>query len=185
MADPITLAMVGGAVLQEGVSFLFGQAGEVLKRWRGRRDKDREAEQIEAQLPADVFAGDVAPLVIHFDAVAAMEDDIKQLVAALGVYASGAEEPRPEDPELAQAVDGLRSALEAVFRQRLTFVGEQRPTSGPAAEADIDIEHVKGYVAGIRVKTVESGTLKARLRANNVAEGAEAVGIDIDRLGGN
>jgi hypothetical protein len=40
MPEPvtITLAVVGTAALKEGVKFLYGQAGELLKRWREKRE---------------------------------------------------------------------------------------------------------------------------------------------------
>ena len=37
VADPFTLAAVGAVAITEGIKFLYGQAGEVLKRWRERK----------------------------------------------------------------------------------------------------------------------------------------------------
>jgi len=55
MSDPTTLsaAAIGAAALTEGIKFLYGQAGEILKRWRERKDKaaqesTAQADQTEA-----------------------------------------------------------------------------------------------------------------------------------------
>ena len=38
MVDPLTLSTIGAVALTEGIKFLYEQAGEVLKRWRERKD---------------------------------------------------------------------------------------------------------------------------------------------------
>ena len=65
MADPITLTLVGTVVLTEGIKFLYGQAGELIKRWRERKDAADASKQIETPLKADpnIFNGTVGPLV--------------------------------------------------------------------------------------------------------------------------
>ena len=49
MPETITLAMLGAAALTQGVNFLYGQAGELLKRRRDRREK---AAALDAELAA-------------------------------------------------------------------------------------------------------------------------------------
>jgi len=54
MSDPDTLsaAVIGSAALTEGIKFLYRQAGEILKRWRERRDKPREEQPLMTTAPA-------------------------------------------------------------------------------------------------------------------------------------
>jgi hypothetical protein len=41
MPEPVTLtaASIGAVALTEGIKFLYGQAGELLKRWRERKEQ--------------------------------------------------------------------------------------------------------------------------------------------------
>lgn len=50
MPEPLTLAAVGGAVLAEGIRFLYGQATEAVKRWRERRDTVSKIDASQCQL---------------------------------------------------------------------------------------------------------------------------------------
>ncbi len=46
MADPLSVTLITLAsteALKKGVEFLYGQANEILKRWRERKDKAAEA----------------------------------------------------------------------------------------------------------------------------------------------
>jgi hypothetical protein len=46
MSDPLSLALLGGVGLTEGIKFLYGQAGELLARWQ-----DRKARRVHAEEP--------------------------------------------------------------------------------------------------------------------------------------
>ena len=52
MADPFTLGAVGAVVLTEGIKFLYGQAGEALKRWRERKAAGKNADCSSVWRPA-------------------------------------------------------------------------------------------------------------------------------------
>ena len=43
MVDPLSLSAIGAVALTEGIKFLYEQAGEVLKRWRDRKDAGAKA----------------------------------------------------------------------------------------------------------------------------------------------
>jgi hypothetical protein len=51
-------------------------------------------------------------------------DPIERFAGVLGNYAGGIKEPNPDDRELAEPADALRRALDVVYRQRITFKGE-------------------------------------------------------------
>jgi hypothetical protein len=187
MAMEFTLAAVGASALTEGIRFLYAQAGDVLKRWRERRDRREAAgearpdSQVAVPQPV-VLAGDLGPVSIDYAAVERLEDDLKLLRARLLEYIEG-EPVDPADEQLVRSVDGLRRVMEAVWHQRITFQGEQRPPSGALAEGEVDVETVRGYVAGLRIGTMTRGHARGSVHATTVDEDAEAVGLDIDHLG--
>ena len=39
MSDPFTLSSLGAVAITEGIKFLYAQAGQVLKRWREKREQ--------------------------------------------------------------------------------------------------------------------------------------------------
>ena len=57
VSDPLTLAAVGAVALTEGIKFLYGQAGEALKRWRARQQAASAEAPVAVELPADAFEG--------------------------------------------------------------------------------------------------------------------------------
>ena len=61
MADPLTLAAVGAVALTEGIKFLYGQAGETLKRWRESKGTKAATatvtEPVQVKIPSDAFEG--------------------------------------------------------------------------------------------------------------------------------
>jgi hypothetical protein len=187
--EPLTLGALGAVALTEGVKFLYGQAGEILKR---RRERKKAAEEGRAEGEPEplrikdpgVLEGELEPAVIDFEAVERLEEDLKVLSQQLGNYASGIEEVDPSDEELLRAADGLRRTLEAIYQQRITFKGEERPPSGPLVEGRIDVEQVAGYAAAVRADVLESGRVRGELKATRVEHGGEAIGVDVKRIGG-
>jgi hypothetical protein len=189
MPEPLTLAVVGTVALTEGIKFLYGQAGEILKRWRERREKKSEpttqAEQTEAVnviLP-EVFEGKLSNPVIHFDALQETEEQLRELRKDLADYADGIEPVDSGNERLLQQVDALRQLLEAVYQQHLTFKGEQRPTSGPVVHGKIDVKQVAGYVAAVRAHVILSGTTTGEAKVERVEVGGSVVGVDINAIG--
>ena len=190
MVDPLTLSAIGAVAITEGIKFLYGQASELLKRWRGRKDAAKDAstqlnntEPVDVTLPP-VFEGHLSAPHIHFDAVERVEEQLRELRKDLSEYADGIELVDVKDANLLQRVDALRQLLEAVYQQRITFKGEQRPPSGPVVEGRIDVEEVAGYAAAVRARQIVSGTVRAEAKAKRVEPGAQFIGIDTDSIGG-
>jgi len=186
--DPLTLSALGSVALSEGIRFLYGQASEILKR---RRDRSQETSggstRVQGPLELgdlEILAGTLEPVEIDFDAADQLDADLKMLSQRLGNYANGLEEVDPTDENLLRVTDALRRVIEAVYQQRITFKGEARPPSGPLVEGRVDVEDVVGYVAGVRAETIESGRVTGEVIANRVESGAEAVGVDVKRIGG-
>jgi hypothetical protein len=148
--DPLSLGVLGGAALTEGIKFLYGQVTELLKR---RRDKTGMTAGTAVE-PAVVSAVQPAvldgPLEKPVDQ-AAVEDNqarLLELRRALGDYADGLAEPDPADPRLLEQVAALRGLLELVYGQHVTFRGEQRPATGSPLPAGAPAA-VGSYVATV------------------------------------
>ncbi|MGZ3626949.1 MAG: hypothetical protein ACXVDN_04660 [Ktedonobacteraceae bacterium] len=190
MVDPLTITTIGAVAITEGIKFLYGQAGEILKRWRDRKDAAKDAsiqlnntESILFKLPS-VFEGQLSAPYIHFDAVERVEEQLRELRKDLSDYADGVELVDVTNENLLQRIDALRQLLEAVYQQRITFKGEQRPSSGPVVAGRVDVEEVAGYAAAVRARQIVSGTVRAEATAGRVEPGAHFIGVDTDIIGG-
>ncbi len=191
MPDPITLSLLGAAALTEGIKFLYTQASEVLKHWRER--KDAAAKDVKADLPKEksvtvvlppVFEGQLSTIQIHFDTVERLEKQLLERKRGLSGYADGSEEVDSTDKALLEQTDALRRLLEAVYQQRITFKGEQRPPSGPIVEGHINVQDVEGRVGGVIAKTIRGGThVEGGVDVKRtVKPGGEAGGVIVDAI---
>jgi hypothetical protein len=177
--EELTLAALTGAVLTQGITFLYTQAGEILRGWRARGTDDEVTP-----VGSDAVDGELQPVVPDWDAVGELEDDVRELRRQLSDYvAGGIEEPDTGDEQLLRNVDALRRALEVVLRQRITFRGEQRPDDGPVVAGDVAIEEVRGYVAAVRAGQISGGNVTGTARVGTVHEGGQVIGVDAGRIG--
>lgn len=184
MTDPFSPAAWGGVVLTEGIKFLYQQAGEVLKRWRERRERGTaSARQATLRPPDGLLEGTVAPVEPRDDQAAFLERELRETRRLLADYAEGIEVPEPGDRVVTEQADALRRLLEAAYGQRITFRGEQRPPSGPMVIGEIDVKQVAGDAAAVRVKLMSSGEVRASAKAERVEEGGRLSAIEIDNVG--
>lgn len=142
MADPLTLSVVGGWAALEGIKFLYGQAGEVLKAWRERRRDVPIAES-----PA--LAGVPSQRPVDADVMAEEAETLVGLVGGLAPYASGMAEIDLDDAELAERAGNVRAILEAAYGQRFTFKGEDREPTGTKVTVKQALGRVAGTVTGV------------------------------------
>jgi hypothetical protein len=180
--EPFTVGALGALTAAEAVKFLFGQATEVIGRWRDRR-ADRTVSATVEVAEADAAAVESPPssLVIDFAAVDRLHEDIAALAEALADYASGQREVPVGDPHVAEVADALRRALEVVYDRDITLAGEDRGGRGPAVHGRADAETVSGSIAGVRAKLVRSGTVHGVARATDVS--GTLSGVDADTIG--
>lgn len=187
MADPFSAAALGGVVLTEGIKFLYKQAGEVLKRWRQRRDKGgtdvTDVQDARLRPPEGLLNGTVEPVGPRDEYAERLEEDLGEARKLLADYADGIEVPEPGDHLVAEQADALRRLLEAVYGQRITFRGEQRPPSGPLVTGEIDVERVAGDAAAVRAKVISSGEIRGSAKAKEVEAGGKLTGVEIDQIG--
>jgi hypothetical protein len=179
VSEPISLVL-GTVALTEGVKFLYGQAGEVLRRWRERKAGRADGDE-PVPLDSSLLAGELEPARVDYQTVERLEGELRQLAGRLGNYANGLEEIEPKDTEALEAADALRRALEVVYRQRITFRGEDRPPSGPVVIGRAEVDRVIGDVAGVRARVVRGGRVEGEVEADEVT--GRASGVDVDTIG--
>jgi len=183
MADPFSAAALGGAVLTQGITFLYKQAGEVLKRWRERRDSGANTEHATLRPPEGLLQGTVAPVEPRDDQADLLEQELRETRRALADYAEGIDVPKPGDQLVAEQADALRRLLEAAYGQRITFKGEHRPPSGPLVTGEINVKQVAGDAAAVRAKVISSGEVHGTATADRVEEGGKLTGVEADHIG--
>lgn len=191
MPDPITLSALGVVALTEGIKFLYEQAGEVLKRWRERKDAAKDtttnlpkAEPVAVTLPP-VFEGQLTNPQIHYDAVEKLEQQLSKVKKDLSEYADGSDKVDTTNEALLEQIDAFRQLMEAVYQQRITFKGEQRPPSGQVVEGHITVQDVEGRVGGVLAKSIRGGSrIKGIAKVEGtVKQGGEAAGVNADNIG--
>ena len=179
MPEPLTLEAVGGAVITEGIKFLYGQAAEAVKRWRERRAAQKAETVPAAAPPFSAFEGPAESFEFHLEKVERLEKQLIQLRGALANYADGLETIDPGDHEVLEAVDALRQAMEAVYQRRLTFKGEQRASAGPVVEGSIDAGVIAGTASAVAARLIASGRIRGAIKADRVEGNAYGVNADI------
>ena len=190
MADPITFtsAAIGAVALTEGIKFLYAQAGEILKRWRNRRDKGAQKtdqpETITINLPKTAFEGNLPNARIRFDKVQHLENQLRQFRKDLADYADEIDKVDEADTHLLEKVDGLRNLLEAIYQQHITFKGEKRPPSGtPIVIGQVGSKEIAGQATGVEADEVVSGEVKGEVKADRIEEGGSATGVKVRTIG--
>jgi hypothetical protein len=192
MPDPLTLtaANISAVALTEGVKFLYTQAGEVLKRWRERKEKVKQ-ESVESPQtdeliltsspPPAVFDADVSRLKVQFIAVKEKETQLRELYKELSEYAGGVELVSVGDGELLSKVEKLRTILEDVFGQRITFLGEQRPPTVNSIEGTVIANAVLGTAIAVDAEGQVSGEMRGKVEVGIVQQGGTVISVKVKR----
>lgn len=188
MSDPITLsaAGIGAVALTEGVKFLYAQAGEILKRWMTRKDAENTADKssdpeefIIVTPPPGVFDREMSRLPIHFAAVRDRESQLRALYRELSEYVSGIVPVNAGNDSLLESVDKLRTILEDVSGQHITFNGEQRPVTGTSVLGIVRASVVAGEATGVDIEGQVMGDVKGGVETGTVEKGGKAVGVKL------
>jgi hypothetical protein len=195
MTDPVaalSLATAGSLALTEGVKFFYAQAGELLKWWRDRHAAGDKGKQVagppkEVQVvPPPVIAGGSFAANVNPVALERLEQELRELRKDLSEYAEGGTEIiDTSDSAVLGRIDALRRVLEAAYQRPLTFAGEKRRESAPAINAEIDIDSIASYVAGVRATDITEGTVSAKIKAREAKAGSKVIGVHVGRVGGS
>lgn len=188
MVEPVSLAMLGGAALTQGITFLYGQATELLKRGRERKDAAMKGAAAPTPEPsvvdAPVLAGKLNPVEVDEQAVESRREELLSLTERLSSYVSGTRTVDPSDLHLIALVEALRALLELAYRQRITFVGETREPTGSAVDVKLVATRVDGELTVAQVGHVRSGgQVKATGELGEVRPGAKVTGFRGDVVG--
>lgn len=188
--EPISLGLIGGVALTEGVKFLYAQVGDLLKRWRDSR-REKQAENgietlaIDTILPP-VLGGQEISTEVSLNYIDANSSELAQLRSRLSNYADDTLEVDPHDPELLTHIDDLRILLEDAFTRRLTFVGElNRPPSGiPIIRGEAKVRDATDVdIAGIEADVIDSNVAIEGTADVQTARGGKITGTRIGRIG--
>jgi hypothetical protein len=178
----LTLAGIGGVALSEGIKFLYAETGELLKRWWDREKSDDATPTgvpVKIELPS-AFAGQLHDPKANLAVVAQNEERLEELAGGLSLYADGRKPIELSDERLLKKVDELRTLLEDVFGQRITFAGEARPESGsPVVRGSVCVDMVKGEAGGVKADTL-GGTIEGTAKAREVTETGSLFGAVIE-----
>ncbi|MFD5848228.1 hypothetical protein [Streptomyces chartreusis] len=188
MVEPLSIGVLTGVALTDGIKFLYGQADAILRRRAEARQAaacggETEAEPVPVRTP-DVIEGRLHPVRIDPDAAEELADVLKDLRRRLEDYAQEYETPRDGDLDVLRAMRELRDAIEAVIGQRITFRGEKRDSSGtPVVTGRLTAQEIRGRATAVGVEDMRAGEVDADLKADTVAEGGEAIAAHIKNLG--
>lgn len=174
--DPLSLAALGGVALTEGIKFLYGQAGELLRRRRERISADRPT----TPPPAGLLDRDPGPLVPDPVVLGQLAGKLQNLRDDLEAFVL--DNSRLETHQPLPEVAALRDALEAIYGQRLTFMGEPRESSGTVITGTARVKIVEGLAAGVRIDDLSDvDRVHGEIEADTVRPGGEAFGTDARR----
>ena len=176
MADPLSLAALGGVAATEGIKFLYGQVAEVIKEWRGRRDDRPQALEVPI---GETGVLDAAPVSTPVNAAVLAQHHaaMVELWARLAPYAQGLQDVDVGDEALARTAGELRALLEAAYGQRFTFRGEDREPTGTQANVAQVLGTVSGLAAGVQGDVGPGATVTVRQDATEVIDGGTVIGV--------
>jgi hypothetical protein len=182
MPDPLTLAALTAAALTEGIKFLYGQAGELLKRRRERKDAERKGLRAPSldipMIENDIVAGQLTSIAVNEDILDQRGDQLEILSEKLGLYDRGVYPIDPTDDELIARAEALRGLLELAYGQRITLKGENREATGSSVSVDVIVRRVEGELTLAEVDQVgEGGHVDAKGNVDTVAEGGKMIGV--------
>ena len=183
MPDPLTLTVLGGVVAAEGIKFLYGQASELLKAWRERRDARRDqvtAETNDLDVPIlESAVLDARPVARPADGVVVEREHgaLVELCGALSPYALGQVDVDLTDVELGNRAGRLRALLEAVYGQRFTFRGEDREATGSQVTVRQALGVVEGDVLGAEAEVGTGADLLVDQNAETIREQGSVTGF--------
>ena len=163
--DPLSAAALGAVVLTKGIGFLYDQMGDLLRRRRDRR-QSAAAEPIEVPSAKDTeqaLAGQLTAGPVDEQALDQHADQLAKLWGLLAPYASGLTAVDPADQQLIEQVEAARRLLELIYRQHITFAGEQRPATG----TPLDVQRY-GDVGQYATQVIASGQ-KAVAAGGNIS----------------
>jgi hypothetical protein len=166
-------------VLSGAFAFLLGRLGRALDSHHDGGNTDLSVESAAEVDPQRVLQGEWQPVDPDAQAVEAQLSQLRELAGALGSYERHPERVSTDDAALLEELSRLRTVLETVYGQHITFRGESRPATGTRVTQHL--ETVSGDVVGIEAGRV--GSADVIQRAADVREGGSMIGVRADEVG--
>jgi hypothetical protein len=163
VVEPVSLAVLGVSALKQGIGFLYGQLGELLRRRRERRAQSGAATAGARETPppgeaGQVLDGSLATKPLNEEALERHADQMAALRGLLLPYADGDREVDPANRQLLDQVDAARLLLEQIYQQHITFKGEERPATGSPLQSQTgDVGQYVGQVIASGERAVAIG----------------------------
>ncbi|GAU69729.1 Syd protein [Streptomyces sp. NBRC 110611] len=172
--DPLSFPVLTGAALTQAFTFLYGRLSAALDRRAEARDRVAVPDVLQGELRFPL-SPDELEVTNREEALIAMRDALEVFNdQGQGHLLDGSNEG------VRRSLARLRGALEAVYGQRITFAGEERPATGSPV-VDQRLGTVRGKVTGMDADEV-SGRAQVIQDARTVEADAEVVGIKSKRI---
>jgi hypothetical protein len=176
MQDPLGFPVLASSAITQAFGFLYGRLAALLDR----RAADADEAAPDYEVPSGLV-GRLAPLEIDQHALARLRTMLESLDDALGVYRDNPSLLNAEDERLRRNMGRLRSALEAVYHQRFTFEGEQRPLTGVKVEQWVD--EVAGELTGLTADDIGSGARsEIKQVSKKISKDGRVIGAEIRHI---
>ena len=190
MADGSTLSVLSGALISDGVQFLYARAGELLNWLRARKSAGAQSQSEPVPAPA---VGPVGSAVLDgpLDTRRIDQGALEQLAAViasgrgvLSPYAEGFIPVEAGDSTLLSAMGRVRRALEGVYGQTITFEGERgRGRTGAVLDVRMVLDDIYGEVTGGKIGRLHEGEVTIDVHGRDVKPGATVIGGQIEEMG--
>jgi hypothetical protein len=175
--DPLGFPVLASSAITQAFGFLYGRLASLLDR----RSAAPDESVLDYEQPSGLI-GHLAPLEIDQDALVRLRTVLESLDDALGIYKDNPGLLNAEDERLRRNLGRLRGVLEAVYHQRFTFEGEERPSTGVKVEQWVD--EVVGELTGLTAEDITSGARgEVKQVSKKISRDGRVIGAKIKNIG--
>lgn len=172
MPDPVEIALISSAV-PATLTFLYQRLEHLLSPRRAEPEPD-------LALPDTLVGTLQLPLQPDEERLQARQGELDLLHGFLQEYADREPGVLTAERGLLRSMGKLRAVLEDIYGQRLTFAGEDRPSSGPFV--DQKLTTLTGEATGMDADEI-AGSAQVTQQVETVDAGAKLIGMKARRIG--
>jgi hypothetical protein len=186
MPEAADLTMITGSALPAAFTFLFNQLDSLLTRRRARRGTqaaEAPAELTAEDVPRELVGTVSLPLQTDKDRLEARASELDTYLHVMRVYAEAPSRITASDEGLMAVLGQVRSALEEIHGQRFTFIGEQRPRSGPSVVGRY--KEVSGELVGMEASEAIRGDTSVEHDVGTIQPGGKVIGMSAPYIEGD
>lgn len=179
--DMTALSSLGSTVLNQGIAFLYTQAGELLNRRRDRRQQRQGGEPSASQHALD---GTLDTTRADEKALDRLETVIGEDRRMLYPYWKGKRAIDPHDERMLAAIARLRASLEDVYGQAITFTGETgRRRTGTTVTVRAVLGEIHGSAEIAHIDSVRNADVELDLTTQTIGPGGSVKFGEIGQIG--